>query len=139
MIKLLKRTFAVIADADDREAIRHYISRGSSIVLNDNSEVEKGTQISALTTKEQTVIAEWDPYANPTIAEQSGIVTFEDIIPGVTVSEQFDELTGTSKLVVNEYIPAGYKPTVLLATASNEIIRYVLDPKASLNIQEGKK
>ncbi|MFB1033231.1 MAG: DNA-directed RNA polymerase subunit beta', partial [Aliarcobacter cryaerophilus] len=88
---------------------------------------------------EQTVIAEWDPYANPTIAEQSGIVTFEDIIPGVTVSEQFDELTGTSKLVVNEYIPAGYKPTVLLATASNEIIRYVLDPKASLNIQEGKK
>ncbi len=79
------------------------------------------------------------PYANPTIAEQSGIVTFEDIIPGVTVSEQFDELTGTSKLVVNEYIPAGYKPTVLLATASNEIIRYVLDPKASLNIQEGKK
>ena len=76
---------------------------------------------------------------NPTIAEQSGIVTFEDIIPGVTVSEQFDELTGTSKLVVNEYIPAGYKPTVLLATASNEIIRYVLDPKASLNIQEGKK
>src|SRR5574344_1769759 len=134
-----KGLFAVIADADDIEAIRHYISRGSSIVLNDNSEVEKGTQISAPTTKEQTVIAEWDPYANPTIAEQSGIVTFEDIIPGVTVSEQFDELTGTSKLVVNEYIPAGYKPTVLLATASNEIIRYVLDPKASLNIQEGKK
>ncbi|RXI27866.1 DNA-directed RNA polymerase subunit beta' [Aliarcobacter trophiarum] len=134
-----KGLFAVIADSDDREAMRHYISRGSSIILNDNSEVEKGAQISAPTTKEQIVIAEWDPYANPIIAEQSGTITFEDIIPGVTVSEQFDELTGTSKLVVNEYIPAGYKPTVLLATDSSEIVRYTLDPKASLNIQEGKR
>ena len=134
-----KGLFAVIADADDREAIRHYVSRGSSIALNDNSEVEKDTLISSPTVSEQTVIAEWDPYANPTIAEKAGVVSFEDIIPGVTVSEQFDELTGTSKLVVNEYIPSGYKPTVIVATDNNEIIKYVLDPKASLNIAEGKR
>ncbi|OCL99661.1 Bifunctional DNA-directed RNA polymerase subunit beta-beta' [Aliarcobacter thereius] len=134
-----KGLFAVVADKEDREAARYYISRGSSIILNDNSEVEKGALISAPTVAEQTVIAEWDPYANPIIAEEAGTVTFEDIIPGVTVSEQFDELTGTSKLVVNEYIPSGYKPTVLLATANDEIIRYSLDSKASLNIQEGSK
>ena len=44
------------------EAIRHYVSRGSSIALNDNSEVEKDTLISSPTVSEQTVIAEWDPY-----------------------------------------------------------------------------
>jgi len=134
-----KGLFAVIADAEDREAIRHYISRGSTIQLDDNSEVIKHTTISSPTVAEQTIIAEWDPYANPTIAEQSGVVSFEDIIPGITVSEQFDELTGTSKLVVNEYIPSGYKPTVILATDNKELIRYVLEPKASLNIQEGKR
>ncbi len=134
-----KGLFAVVADTDDREAIRHYISRGSSIALNDNSEVEKDTIISSPTVSEQTVIAEWDPYANPTIAEKPGVISFEDIIPGVTVSEQFDELTGTSKLVVNEYIPSGYKPTVIVATDDNEIMKYVLDPKASLNIAEGKR
>jgi len=134
-----KGLFAVIVDAEDREAIRHYISRGSTIKLDDNSEVVKGTAISSPTFAEQTIIAEWDPYANPTIAEQSGVVSFEDIIPGITVSEQFDELTGTSKLVVNEYIPSGYKPTVILATDNKELIKYALEPKASLNIQEGKR
>ena len=68
----------------------------------------KKIQLLLQKTSEQVVIAEWDPYANPTIAEKAGVVSFEDIIPGLTVSEQFDELTGTSKLVVNEYIPSGY-------------------------------
>jgi DNA-directed RNA polymerase subunit beta' len=134
-----KGLFAVIADADDREAIRHYISRGSSIQLNDNSEVTKESVISSPTKDEQTVIAEWDPYANPTIAEQAGIISFEDIIPGITAAEQFDELTGTAKLVINEYIPSGYKPAVLIATDDSQIVRYELDPKASLNIEEGKR
>ncbi|MCG3714885.1 DNA-directed RNA polymerase subunit beta', partial [Aliarcobacter butzleri] len=46
---------------------------------------------------------------------------------------------GTSKLVINEYIPSGYKPTVILTTDDNEIIRYSLDPKISLNVSEGKR
>jgi len=84
------------------------------------------------------VIAEWDPYSNPTIANEAGTVAFEDIIPGVTVSEQFDELTGTSKLVVNEYIPGGYKPTIVLATASG-VVRYPLEAKTALAVAEGDK
>jgi DNA-directed RNA polymerase subunit beta' len=134
-----KGVFAVIVDSEDREALRHYIARGSLIELNDNTDVEKESIIAVPKTAEQVVIAEWDPYANPTIAEKAGTISFEDVIPGVTVSEQFDELTGTSKLVVNEYIPSGYKPTILLATEDNEIIRYSLDPKTSLNVAEGKK
>jgi len=134
-----KGLFAVIADKEDREAVRYYISRGSLISLDDNSEVSKDDMLAYPITEEKTTIAEWDPYANPTIAEKSGVITFEDVIPGVTVLEQFDELTGSSKLVVNEYIPSGYKPTVILATDDNEIIRYSLDPKASLNVSEGKR
>ncbi|WP_228256561.1 hypothetical protein, partial [Aliarcobacter trophiarum] len=122
-----KGLFAVIVDADDREALRHYIARGSVVEHNDNTEVEKDSVISLPASSEQVVIAEWDPYSNPSIAEEKGKVSFEDIIPGVTVAEQFDELTGTSKLVVNEYIPSGYKATVASATASGEIIRTVLD------------
>ena len=134
-----KGVFAVVVDNDDREALRHYIARGSIVELNDNTEVEKDTVIAKPEKSEQVVIAEWDPYANPTIAEKAGVVSFEDIIPGLTVSEQFDELTGTSKLVVNEYIPSGYKPTIILATDDKELIRYSLDPKTSLNVSEGKR
>lgn len=134
-----KGLFAVIVDGEEREALRHYISRGSVVELNDNVEVQKDTVVALPASEEQVVIAEWDPYANPTIAEKAGKVSFEDIIPGVTVAEQFDELTGTSKLVVNEYIPAGYKPAVVVATEDKDLIRYSLDPKTSLFVSEGQE
>ncbi len=133
-----KGLFGVIVDGEGREALRHYISRGSVVELNDNVSVEKDSVIALPASEEQVVIAEWDPYANPTIAEKAGKIAFEDIIPGVTVAEQFDELTGTSKLVVNEYIPAGYKPAVVVATEDKELIRYQLDPKTSLFVAEGE-
>ncbi|NVJ52241.1 MAG: DNA-directed RNA polymerase subunit beta' [Campylobacteraceae bacterium] len=134
-----KGLFAVIVDGEDREALRHYIARGSVVEVNDNSEVEKDSIIANPTSTEQVVIAEWDPYSNPSIAEEKGKISFEDVIPGVTVAEQFDELTGTSKLVVNEYIPAGYKPTVVLTTETKELLRYSLDPKTSLFVSEGQQ
>ena len=134
-----KGLFGVIVDDEGREALRHYIARGAVVDVDDNASVEKDSVIASPETAEQAVIAEWDPYSNPSIAEQAGTIAFEDIIPGVTVAEQFDELTGTSKLVVNEYIPAGYKPTIILATEAKELIRYQLDPKTSLNVSEGQK
>ncbi|WP_424689124.1 DNA-directed RNA polymerase subunit beta' [Halarcobacter ebronensis] len=134
-----KGLFAVIVDGEDREALRHYVARGSVVELDDNSEVEKDSVIANPASAEQVVIAEWDPYSNPSIAEEKGKISFEDVIPGVTVAEQFDELTGTSKLVVNEYIPAGYKPTVVLATENKELLRYSLDPKTSLFVSEGQQ
>jgi DNA-directed RNA polymerase subunit beta' len=134
-----KGFFAVIVDNDDREALRHYVARGSVLELDDNCEVQKDTVISLPQTQEQVVIAEWDPYANPTIAEQAGTISFEDIIPGVTASEQYDELTGSSKLVVNEYIPSGYKPAILIATSNSNVLRYTLEPKTALNVSDGQK
>jgi len=90
-------------------------------------------------TQEHTVIATWDPYSNPIIAQEEGVIAFEDIIPGVTVSEQYDELTGTSKLVVNEYVASGYKPAMIISTSDGKLVRYPLDPKTSLNVAEGAR
>ena len=134
-----KGLFAVIVDTEGREALRHYISRGSVLQLDNDTPVEKDSVIALPASSEQVVIAEWDPYSNPTIAERKGKIAFEDIIPGVTVAEQFDELTGTSKLVVNEYIPAGYKPAIVVATDEKDLIRYALDPKTSLFVNEGQE
>ncbi|BFU78214.1 DNA-directed RNA polymerase subunit beta' [Arcobacter sp. 15-2] len=134
-----KGVFAVIVDAEDREASRHYISRESVIVANDDSEVEISTLIAKPQTETHVVIAEWDPYANPTIAQEEGEVAFEDIISGITVSEAYDELTGTSKLVVNEYIPANYKPSIVIKNQGEVVASYVLEPKTSLFVAEGDK
>ena len=132
-----KGLFAVIADESNREAARHYISRGSVIKIGNDGMVEKGDVISAPVSETQVMIAEWDPYSEPIIAEQPGTLKFEDIIPGITVAEQFDEVTGDTRLELNEYIPAAYKPSIILATESGEIIRYQLDPKTILFVKDG--
>ncbi len=132
-----KGLFAVIVDAQEREAIRHYIARGSIVEVCDDAEVKRETVIANPARAEQTMIAEWDPYSNPIIASKKGVVTFEDIIPGLTATEQFDELTGQRRLVVNEYIPSEYKPTLILATSENEIIRFQLDPKTAIYAKDG--
>ena len=132
-----KGLFAVIIDENKREAARHYISRGSVVQVDNDATIARGETLSAPETTAQVVIAEWDPYAEPIIAEQQGTVKFEDIIPGVTAIEQFDEITGDTRLELNEYIPAAYKPAILLATESGELIRYQLDAKSSLFVQDG--
>ncbi|WP_273211509.1 DNA-directed RNA polymerase subunit beta/beta' [Helicobacter rodentium] len=134
-----KGVFAVIADEYDQEAARHYIARGSIIEVQDNQSVEKNTLIAKPKSDERIVIADWDPYSNPIIAEEAGTIKFEDIIPGLTVSEQTDELTGQTRLVVNEYIASAHKPTLVLSTANGGLIRYALDPKTAIFISDGAK
>jgi DNA-directed RNA polymerase beta' subunit len=53
------------------------------------------------------------------------------------VTEQFDEVTGDTRLELNEYIPAAYKPAIILAAESGEIHRYQLDPKTILFVKDG--
>ncbi|HIC43978.1 MAG TPA: DNA-directed RNA polymerase subunit beta', partial [Sulfurimonas sp.] len=132
-----KGLFATVIDTESREAIRHYIARGSVIEVDDNAEVEKTTLLASPAAAEQTAVAEWDPYSNPIISEAAGNVSFEDIIPGVTASEQFDELTGQTRLMINEHISSEYKPTIVLATADGELIRYQIEAKTAVFAQDG--
>ncbi|MCE3037406.1 DNA-directed RNA polymerase subunit beta/beta' [Helicobacter sp. faydin-H20] len=134
-----KGLFAVVADKDDREAIRHYIARGSKILVGDNEEVDFNTVIAEPEVAKNTVVATWDPYNTLVLADQAGKVRFEDIIPGVSVAEKEDENTGTKNLVVNEYLPTGCKPTLVIETDNKESIRYPLDAKTAILVSEDSK
>ena len=135
-----KGLFAVIADDQGREAARHYIARGSVIEVDDNQKVAKNEMIATPAKADKTVIAEWDPYSIPIIAEKEGTVTLEDVIPGVTAVEQVDEITGETRLTINEYVPPEYKPTIVLAPKDgSDIIRYVLEPKTAIYVQSGQE
>ncbi|MBD3824260.1 MAG: DNA-directed RNA polymerase subunit beta', partial [Epsilonproteobacteria bacterium] len=133
-----KGVFATVADENNREAVRHYIARGSVIVSADNSDVEPKTLIAKPASDESVVIAEWDPYSNPVISEANGVVRYEDIIVGTTASEQLDELTGKTRLMINDHIPAEYKPTIVLATEDGELLRYSISAKSSIFVNDGQ-
>ncbi len=134
-----KGLFAVIVDDNGREAARHYISRGSIVKIPDDEQVQRGDIISSPENISQKVISEWDPYSEPIISEKSGTIKFEDIIPGATATEQFDELTGDTRLELNDYIPTTYKPSIILSTDDGDIIRYQLDPRSILFVKDGEE
>ncbi len=46
------------------------------------------------TVKEGTVLAEWEPFSDPIIAEYGGEIEFRDVILDVTLKEERDNITG---------------------------------------------
>ncbi|MGE0737769.1 DNA-directed RNA polymerase subunit beta' [Sulfurimonas sp.] len=134
-----KGLFATVVDANNREAVRHYIARGSLIVAEDDAVVDPKTLIAKPKSDESVVIAEWDPYSNPVISETNGVVKFEDIIIGTTATEQYDELSGKTRLMISDHVPVEYKPTIVLASEDGELLRYQMQPKTSIYVEDGAK
>lgn len=54
------------------------------------------------------IIANWDPHTHPIISEVAGSIKFVDMIEGVTITRQTDDLTGLSSIVVME---VGQRPS----------------------------
>lgn len=129
--------FAIVVDDNDREVSRHYIARGSSIVIGNNERIEQGKMIAQSSSQNDKVIAIWDPYSTPVIAEIAGKISYQDVIPGVTVVEQTDESTGQTSLVVNEYFSSVYKPTIVIEGLNGEKVSYRLEAKTSIMAADG--
>lgn len=132
-----KGLFVVIADEDDREAERHYLPRNSHILFDDSTDIEANTLVAKPQTDEKKIIAQWDPYSNPVISEAKGKVSFEQIEPDKSATAQYDETTGQTRLVVNEYLPSSVKPTILVTTKEGKIYKYLLEPKTAIFVDEG--
>jgi hypothetical protein len=133
-----KGIFAVISDENGREAERHYIIRGSKLEVGNGDYVKAGDIIATPLREESKVIAEWDPFANPILAEFDGVVRFEDVEDGKSVTTQIDELTGESRIIVKEYIPKGYTPRIILI-GKDKTAEYKLEPRSVIHVKEGQE
>jgi DNA-directed RNA polymerase subunit beta' len=78
-----------VLDENNRERERYKVPYGASISVNDGAAVEAGQ-----------IVANWDPHTHPIVTEVEGTVKFVDIIEGVTVQAETDEVTGLSRLVI---------------------------------------
>jgi DNA-directed RNA polymerase subunit beta' len=72
-----------------RERERYKVPYGATITVADGASVQQGE-----------VVATWDPHTHPVVTEVGGYLHFEDFVDGVTVTEQIDEFTGLSSVVV---------------------------------------
>ena len=91
----------VISDKFGKEKERYKIPYGAIIKIKDGQKVSAGD-----------VISTWDPHTHPIITEASGTIRFEDFIDGVTVTEQVDEMTGLSNIIIMDSKKTGTTTTV---------------------------
>jgi DNA-directed RNA polymerase subunit beta' len=118
-----------ISIKDDKGNIRARFSvpYAATILVNDGDKVEKGT-----------TIFEWDPYTNTILTEVGGKVAYKDIIEGVSVREELDEITGLRQMVIIEQRDKSLLPAIQIKTPGGKSkASYSVPTGAHLLVREG--
>src|SRR3989475_821990 len=115
-----------VADDRGRERERYPVVYGAKIKVKADQRI-----------KARTVLVEWDPFTNPILTEFTGRVEYQEIVEGVTVREEFDEVTGLARKVVIEDPEGKLQPGMIIRSAdpenaSGERHRYPLPVGANL-------
>jgi len=85
-----------------RERERFKVNYGAQILVDEWSTLKPGT-----------ILADWDAYTIPIVAEVEGIIKYGDVDEGVTMQEKIDPVTGkSSKVIVHSAVGAQLNPRV---------------------------
>jgi len=124
-----------VVDAKGREKEKYAVVYGARLKIEEGDKVKVGQRL-----------VEWDPYSIPIIAEAAGRIALGDIVDGVTVKEETDELTGLVRKLVIEY-PADRQPrislkdehgkTTLKLSGTKQPARYMLPAGSHLLVDRG--
>jgi len=118
----------VIQDDKGRDRERYQIPYGARLKVTDHAQVENGQ-----------ILVEWDPYTFSILTEESGQVRFKDIVEGLTVHEDLDEVTGLSRLIIVDSPDEKKQPTIEIKGPNADVIRrYILPVNAHLMVQDGE-
>jgi DNA-directed RNA polymerase subunit beta' len=106
-----------IRDATGRERERYPVVYGARLLVEENQHVKPGS-----------VLHEWDPFSNPILTDVGGDVKFGDIIEGVSMQEQVDEITGRSIRVIIESKDPDLRPRVAIKDENGQTLQRYLMP-----------
>ncbi|GGN40290.1 DNA-directed RNA polymerase subunit beta' [Novosphingobium indicum] len=134
-LSLARNGEVVIMDTEGRERAMHRVPYGTMLLHTDGATVKEGERL-----------AEWDPFTLPIITETSGVVKYQDLIDGRTLTEQADEATGMTSRVVTEDRSSSrskkkedLRPRLtLLDDQSGEAARYMMAPGTTLSVEDGQ-
>ncbi|HEU5337816.1 MAG TPA: DNA-directed RNA polymerase subunit beta', partial [Sulfuricaulis sp.] len=131
----------IIQDDQGRNRERYKLPFGAVLSVHDGSKVKSGA-----------VVANWDPHTHPIITEVAGKVNFSDLIEGVTVNKQTDEITGLSTYVVldakHRSGTKDIRPVITLVDGKGKPVnipgteipaKYMLPPGAIITVEDGAK
>jgi DNA-directed RNA polymerase subunit beta' len=99
----------IVQDQKGRDRERYPIVYGARLRVKEGQQVEQGQ-----------VLVEWDPYTFSILTEEAGQVRFKDIVEGVTVHEEVDEVTGLSRLIIVDSPDEKKQPTVEIRAVDSQ-------------------
>ena len=129
MVVMNRTGSIVIQDPQGRDRERYEVVYGAKLRVEDGAAVDVGT-----------VLLEWDPYTFSILTEEAGIAKFKDVIEGVTVHEEVDEVTGLARRIIIDSPDDKKQPLVEIRTADGgKVLRkYHMPSHAHLMIDDGE-
>ena len=129
LIVMNRNGHLVIQDEKGLARERYQIPYGARLKVAENSQVENGQ-----------ILVEWDPYTFSILTEDTGQIRFKDIIEGLTVHEDLDEVTGLSRLIIVDSPDEKKQPTVEIKGSNGSVQRrYIMPVNAHLMVQDGEE
>ncbi|RFB81550.1 DNA-directed RNA polymerase subunit beta' [Methylovirgula sp. 4M-Z18] len=138
-LKVLTRNVAiVIVGANGVERAVHRVQYGANLNVDDGDHVKRGQKI-----------AEWSSHSRPIMTEVDGIIGFEDLAEGLSMSEAIDETTGIATRVVTDWRmsqrSSSLRPAIVIKGEDGKVLklprggdaRYMLPVEAILSVEPG--
>ena len=110
-----------IVDPQGREREKYILPNGARLMVHDGQEVTKGV-----------VLAEWDPFNEPFVSEEDGVIRFTDIIDGKTVQEKVDDVTRQASLTIMEYRTTNFRPSISICDDNGNVKKRVHGAAAAI-------
>ena len=128
LIVMNRNGFLVVEDEKGRDRERYPIVYGARIKVKDGEKVTVGQ-----------VLVEWDPYTFSILTDELGTVHFKDIIQGVTVHEEVDEVTGLSRLIIVDSPDEKKQSAIEIRNKQGKTVRkYHMPSHAHLMVTDGE-
>ena len=136
---ILSRNAKIIIKVDNIEKFSINVPFGSKILVKDGENV-----------KANQILAEWDPYTLPIIAERDGYIKYIDLKQGVSFRESIDDTTGISSKIVIDWSQnpksKNFKPAINVQDSaeleeedSNKLINYPMSIDTILSVEDFQK
>jgi len=127
LVAMNRNGVLAIMDEKGREKERYTIVYGAKLKVNEGDHVKVGA-----------TLVEWDPYTFAILTEVSGTIQFKDLLEGVTMHEELDEVTGLSRWVVTDSPDEKRQPTIQIRDDKHKVLRkYLIPSRAHLMVADG--
>ncbi len=132
---VLNRKAKIAVDEGGREKEKYSVVYGARLYVEEGDEVKPGQKL-----------MEWDPFSNAILTEVEGVVATGDVVEGVTMRDEVDEVTGISRRVITDFSDSSLRPRISIKDDHNRTMalpdgrgnaRYLLPSGANLLVEKG--